>query len=152
MDNWDWTPNEPGLDDDWRGALDARAAAFPGLQATARTLYAAYVAGLGPLGAGLPPWQDLIDRQQYAWRCVSDPGLKPSACRWHAASPVPKDRPGNTRNHRRTDKRPSSCHKDRRTANAFELYKQVWRHNTTRLTVNLSRRRLPLARTDSVSR
>jgi hypothetical protein len=61
-------------------AQAAQAAAFPGLQARARTLYAAYVAGLGPLGTGLPPWEDLIDRQQYAWRCVARAQGEGDAC------------------------------------------------------------------------
>ena len=51
-------------------ALAQAGVAFPRVQALAEHLYAAYVAGLGPLGLALPPWQDLIDRQQYAWRCV----------------------------------------------------------------------------------
>ena len=50
--------------------LVGQAAAYPHLQARAAILYAAYVFGLGPLGEALPPWHDLIDRQQYAWRCV----------------------------------------------------------------------------------
>lgn len=50
--------------------LAAQQADFPRLQARAAALYAAYVSGLGPLGEALPPWRDLIDRQQYAWRCV----------------------------------------------------------------------------------
>jgi hypothetical protein len=51
--------------------LAGQAADFPRVQAQAQTLYAAYVAGLGPLGKALPAWDDLIDRQQYAWRCVA---------------------------------------------------------------------------------
>jgi hypothetical protein len=81
-----WPPDETALDDDtpcpycgtvdcaractaW--ALAAQTAAFPRVQAYAETLYAAYVHGHGPLGSTLPPWQDLIERQQYAWRCVA---------------------------------------------------------------------------------
>ena len=41
------------------------------MQARAQRLYAAYVGGLRPLGTGLPPWQDLLERQQFAWRCVA---------------------------------------------------------------------------------
>lgn len=54
----------------WALTLSAQQADFPRLQARAAALYAAYVFGLGPLGEALPPWPDLIDRQQYAWRCV----------------------------------------------------------------------------------
>lgn len=50
--------------------LDAQRADFPRLHVRAAAFYAAYVAGLGPLGAALPPFHALIDRQQYAWRCV----------------------------------------------------------------------------------
>ena len=57
---------------DLRGA--GAGGCVPRVQAQAARLYAAYVAGLGPLGLALPPWQDLIDRQQYAWRCVARAG------------------------------------------------------------------------------
>ena len=62
---------EDGCERSCTGAiLHQQAADYPGVQARAARLYAAYVTGLGPLGTGLPPGGDLVERQQYAWRCV----------------------------------------------------------------------------------
>jgi hypothetical protein len=91
-DDWSWRPDDTGLDEDdadtpcafcgaaacersCTGAILAQQAAdYPGVQAQAQRLYAAYVTGLGPLGTGLPPWGDLVERQQYAWRCAARAG------------------------------------------------------------------------------
>ena len=54
--------------------LATQQAIFAAVQAQAHRLYAIYSAALGPLGADLPPWQDLLERHQFAWRCVARRG------------------------------------------------------------------------------
>src|SRR6185436_16826869 len=78
------------------------------------------------------------------------PRINPWACRWHICQPtaeaVEQHMPATIGT---TDSGPFSTHKASRTRNAFELSMQVWRHDTTHLTVSPPER-VPLVRTDSV--